>query len=88
MNRFFRGSTAPLPFWQGGTGLSFVALFWKADGDDGNSICSGDCGAVASAFVSGLKSREGPFVSMGTVLFDTDKINESYKNYEGMCFSV
>ena len=51
------------PFWHGGTGLSFVALLESV------------CGMVASD----LKVRYGPFVSMGTVLFDTVEI------YEGGC---
>ena len=62
MNRVFKGSIAPLPFWQGDAGLSFVALFESV------------CGVAAS----GLKVRYGPFVSlsMGTVLFDTVEIYE------------
>ena len=48
-NRVFnKGSIAPLSFWHGGAGLSFVALFWK----------KGVCFAA-----SGGKTRHGPFIS-------------------------
>ena len=74
-------------FWHCGTGLSFVALFWKNGDNGGDSICSGDCGAVASAFVSGLKSREGPFVrfskvfEFGNGIFKSCRIFENFKSY-------
>ena len=46
LNRVFKGSTTRLPIWQGGAGLSFVALFES----------------VMGMVVSGLKVRYGPFV--------------------------
>ena len=97
MNRVFRGSTALLPFWQGGTGLSFVALFWKNGDNGGDSICSGDCGAVASTFASGGKTRYGPFVGFKKVfefgngifkscrIFENFKSYRNYRIYEGSC---
>ena len=89
MNRFFRGSTALLPFWQSGVGLSFVALFWKDGADGCNSVGCGFCGVrgvVASTLVSGLKSREGPFVDFrkvfefGDGIFKDCRIFESFKS--------
>jgi len=68
-----------LSFWQGGAGLSFLALLWK------NVVC------VAA---SDGKTRYGPFVSFNNVskfskwIFEDCKIfknYESYKIYEGSC---
>jgi len=102
LNRVFKkGSIAPLSFWHGGAGLSFSVFASKindvvwckgaarfSDSDSLDAVVGGGvCGIVASSDVSGLKSREGPFVgfrnvfvSKGTVLFDSIKI------YERMCF--
>ena len=83
MNRvFYKGSIAPLSFWHGGARLSFVAFNLHLCGAC-NDVCDGELSVAASGAesdaLSNGKTRYGPFVSMGTVVFDTVKI------YEGSC---
>jgi len=84
-----------VPFWHGGTGLSFVAFNLHLCGNF-DDVCNGvgcvgceNCDVCVTA--SDRKTRYGPFVgfrnvfesfksvSNGTVLIDTVKI------YEGSC---
>ena len=78
MNRVFRGSTAPLSFWQGGAGLSFVVFNLHLYGVF-NDVCDGEFGVAAGGAESDAssngKTRYGPFIR-----FMNDVI---YRNYEG-----